>query len=515
MNAKELSALLESELKQHLTENISKGYTVVYRDKAFDKTYTAQIPPGISKAEIVKMLKKTIRVGLEIVGITPLKEGGSLPTKATDFDTEEERDEYSFEMPDGSDKEEIKALYKTDTERDFALHHAGDGTGETAEPDTYDWDDDFDEEAGNQHKDKDKKKKGYEPMREGINEAKSYVVIDPKGNASPVGSKIQGQQFIKGKKGYYVVLAKNATKARRAIEKAGGRATSRKVQDTMDNLYTEGAISPKAAKKLSIGDTIKTQKNTYKITGYGNRSNAFRQFEAEDAKGNKYNIQVSLRGNSDIGVASGRSLRFSDEMLESTKAYGDALKAIEREKTLKALSKKDKDTLQKLAALMKQHGMMEANYKVAGRPVKVNQGKKSDGTDWTVTFKNGKSAPLSDVLALIKPFPKGIKEGINEAVNPKKAANAVFDKLAASRLIGKQYRARAVAVIANIISSMKLEGVNEDRFGHPITAQGNQTFIQLNKLIKMLSGTEKREAEKAFIKMWRLIKRAMEAEEQK
>ena len=74
MNAKELNALLESELKQYLTENISKGYTVVYRDKAFDKTYTAQIPPGISKAEIVKMLKKTIRVGLEIVGITPLKE---------------------------------------------------------------------------------------------------------------------------------------------------------------------------------------------------------------------------------------------------------------------------------------------------------------------------------------------------------------------------------------------------------------------------------------------------------
>ena len=50
------------------------GYNVVYRDKAFDKTYTAQIPPGISKAEIVKMLKKTIRVGLEVVSIQPMKE---------------------------------------------------------------------------------------------------------------------------------------------------------------------------------------------------------------------------------------------------------------------------------------------------------------------------------------------------------------------------------------------------------------------------------------------------------
>lgn len=60
--------------EDEVTENIKQGYVVVYRDKAYDKTYTAQIPPGISKAEIVKMLKKTIRVGLEIIGIEPLKE---------------------------------------------------------------------------------------------------------------------------------------------------------------------------------------------------------------------------------------------------------------------------------------------------------------------------------------------------------------------------------------------------------------------------------------------------------
>ena len=35
---------------------------------------------------------------------------------------------------------------------------------------------------------------------------------------------------------------------------------------------------------------------------------------------------------------------------------------------------------------------------------------------------------------------------------------------------------------------MKLKDIlKEDRYGHPITAQGNQTFIQLNKLIKMYS----------------------------
>jgi hypothetical protein len=52
-------------------------------------------------------------------------------------------------------------------------------------------------------------------------------------------------------------------------------------------------------------------------------------------------------------------------------------------------------------------------YTVAGHSVTLNKGKKTDGTDWTVTFKNGKSKPLSDVLALIKPMPKGIT--MNEA----------------------------------------------------------------------------------------------------
>jgi hypothetical protein len=47
-------------------------------------------------------------------------------------------------------------------------------------------------------------------------------------------------------------------------------------------------------------------------------------------------------------------------------------------------------------------------YTVAGHSVTLNKGTKSDGTDWTVTFKNGKLKPLSDVLALIKPMPKGI-----------------------------------------------------------------------------------------------------------
>ena len=53
-------------------------------------------------------------------------------------------------------------------------------------------------------------------------------------------------------------------------------------------------------------------------------------------------------------------------------------------------------------------------YKVAGRPVKLNKGEKSDGTDWTVTFKNGKTTSLANVLALIEPKPElTMKENID------------------------------------------------------------------------------------------------------
>jgi hypothetical protein len=56
----------------------------------------------------------------------------------------------------------------------------------------------------------------------------------------------------------------------------------------------------------------------------------------------------------------------------------------------------------------------EELYKVAGRPVTLIKGKKADGTDWKVKFQNGKETPLSDVLSLIKPFPKLDKESVNE-----------------------------------------------------------------------------------------------------
>ena len=81
-----------------------------------------------------------------------------------------------------------------------------------------------------------------EPMlKSSMNE--SYGVIDPRGNTRPIGSKIQGDRFVKGKKGHYVILMKHALKARRAIEKAGGNATSKKIQDLMFDLRYEGKVN--------------------------------------------------------------------------------------------------------------------------------------------------------------------------------------------------------------------------------------------------------------------------------
>jgi hypothetical protein len=57
--------------------------------------------------------------------------------------------------------------------------------------------------------------------------------------------------------------------------------------------------------------------------------------------------------------------------------------------------------------------------------------------------------------------------------------------------------------------------VTEDRFGHPITALGNQIYIQLDKMEQMLSGKEKNNYMRARSKFWKITKEAMEAEEQK
>ena len=67
----------------------------------------------------------------------------------------------------------------------------------------------------------------------------------------------------------------------------------------------------------------------------------------------------------------------------------------------------------------------EEQHHIYGRPVQVNKGENSDGTDWTVTFltdtnmaKKGKTVPLHAVLALIEPKPEvTAHEGVDTQVD--------------------------------------------------------------------------------------------------
>lgn len=113
------------------------------------------------------------------------------------------------------------------------------------------------------------------------------------------------------------------------------------------------------------------------------------------------------------------------------------------------------------ATFQKEETIAEANYKVAGKPVTLNKGKKSSGTDWTVTFKNGKTEPLSNVLSLIKPFPKGItmKEGkLNEDDDKYNSYSYQGDNLVAAitpaeNFDGK-YKGQMALVITDVMSSV-------------------------------------------------------------
>jgi|21_taG_2_1085346.scaffolds.fasta_scaffold00970_4 vacuolar-type H+-ATPase subunit I/STV1 len=84
-----------------------------------------------------------------------------------------------------------------------------------------------------------------------LNEA-DYVVIDPRGNSRPAGNKIQASQYVKkmggGKKGYFMILKKNALKARRALEKARGNYNDPKFKEKMSDMYWEGKLNETTAK---------------------------------------------------------------------------------------------------------------------------------------------------------------------------------------------------------------------------------------------------------------------------
>ena len=64
-------------------------------------------------------------------------------------------------------------------------------------------------------------------------------------------------------------------------------------------------------------------------------------------------------------------------------------------------------TLSEVQAEYERNLQEETEYKVSGRPVKLNKNGSEDQTKWTVTFTaTGKTAQYSDVISLISPRPK-------------------------------------------------------------------------------------------------------------
>jgi hypothetical protein len=109
-----------------------------------------------------------------------------------------------------------------------------------------------------------------------VKEARDFVIIDPRGNARPVGAKSQGNQFLKkmggARKGWFMVLKKNALKARRAIEKVGGRTSDSKLQDTMFDLLYEGKLNEgKLPKRFTVKKKFRVQGMVFNTGDYAKK----------------------------------------------------------------------------------------------------------------------------------------------------------------------------------------------------------------------------------------------------
>ena len=116
--------------------------------------------PSPSQEKRKKAKKKLDKTGQRSV-YSDSKIGESLPIKVTDK------------------VKKVKNKPETDAEKDFSQHHKyslSAPMGSLSEPDTYDWDDDYKEKGGHQ-KEKDKKKKGYEPVKEATEKITKVVGI--------------------------------------------------------------------------------------------------------------------------------------------------------------------------------------------------------------------------------------------------------------------------------------------------------------------------------------------------
>ena len=142
-----------------------------------------------------------------------------------------------------------------------------------------------------------------------------------------------------------------------------------------ESIRIEGTISPKMANGFKIGNKIKTKKDTYTITGFGSKTNATRDFEAKNEKGEQVNLRVSLRGATGIQVAPGKSLNFpeQEEMLEQVdeSKMSDVYQIAQESDTLRdfliAVKKQHPETdlrrdIEELQHIWKNRGEVSENY---------------------------------------------------------------------------------------------------------------------------------------------------------
>lgn len=121
--------------------------------------------------------------------------------------------------------------------------------------------------------------KDVELQGEGLVNEEKYTLIDPRGNSAGTGEKTQVVMAAKKrggeKAGYFVVPAKNALKARRALEKFRGDFKNPKLKDMMSDLFfestesiTEGRAFINAAKKAKAEGKTEFEFNgkTYPVT---------------------------------------------------------------------------------------------------------------------------------------------------------------------------------------------------------------------------------------------------------
>ena len=135
----------------------------------------------------------------------------------------------------------------------------------------------------------------------------------------------------------------------------------------------------------------------------------------------------------------------------------------------------------------------EVSYKVAGRPVTLIKGKKSNGLDWKVKFQNGKETLLANVITLINPFPPvTVKEEVNEA--PQKVGNV--NAFGASKVLGKGKKVLGfVPDTPNAVATLIQD------FPQAMEIEFKQGFFSDGKLLKSIKKGDKvwKELEKRFL----------------